>query len=74
MYEEIPSEYETVVEQRDLRRGTFHGSTQLEVREEGAPSTPTRSSSLSSGGQRSRSSGRLAAAPAAETQWADSEV
>ena len=32
MYEEIPAEYETVVEQRDLRRRMLHGSTQLEVR------------------------------------------
>ena len=73
VYEEIPAEYETVVNRRDLRQMTFHGSTQLEVRKEGAPSTPTRSTSLSSGGRRSSASGRSGAA-AAETQWVDSEV
>ena len=73
VYEEIPSEYETVVEQSDLRQRRFHGSARLEVREEGAPSTPTRSSSLSlsSGGHRS-TTGR--AAERVEPQWEDSEV
>ena len=73
VYEEIPSEYETVVEQSDLRQRRFHGSARLEVREEGAPSTLTRSSSLSlsSGGHRS-TTGR--AAERVEPQWEDSEV
>ena len=72
VYEEIPAEYETVVSRGDLRQMTFHGSTQLEVRREGVPSTPTRSTSLSSGGRRSSASARSGAA--VETQWVDSEV
>ncbi len=83
MYEEIPTPYETVVDQRTLQHQQRSGSGILAVKEVAAAS-PTSSSSLRSS---AKSSPRLAVKAEkakakakqvrvveAEAQWMDSEV